>query len=367
MKLFSILLLLIFSYRTKAQAVFADPSFGQVFITAEDNTILNVPPAIPRETTYLLKLPIYNLNTGNAIPSGATKIKIGLGSKMMLDPAFNLFTTNTSAYFSWTAESSGGQIQLTGNQVAPLPQNYSDTGIFLVKGFILGGSTITTNFLVTNHNSAPFTLSDENGANNVSSLAYFIVESVPVTFTGLQVKEDNCAVAVNFSVENEYNLRKYIIEYSVNGINFFPAGELLPHGNGHYYFRFNMPQGVTGGIIYIRVKSEDIDGRLQYTEIKPLRDLCKGLSATTLYPNPVSGNRNLVTISKNAGVFTGNHTITLFDYTGRKINSSRMQLVSTMAFEYQLPHTLAAGNYTLRLETGIAGEEPVTLKFQKMQ
>lgn len=363
MKIISILLLLFCSYTMHAQAVFADPSLGQVFFVNNDGSPVDMPPVLSREKIYILKVPVYNLNTGNMIQPGATKIKIGLGSKMVLDPAFNLSNTNTSAYFNWTAENVGGQMQLTGDQIAPLPQGFSDTALFSVKGIILGVSTITVNFLVTNHNTGGLNLSDENGANNISSQAYFIMETVPVDFTGIQVRNEECTVAVTFSTANEYNLRHFIIEYSPDGLNFTTTGQVLPRGNGQYQYRFNVPANITANIIHVRVRSVDIDGRMQYSEIKTLRDLCKGLSATTLYPNPVRQDQNHITILRNTGVFNGSYVITIFDVYGRKINTARLQLANTRQFDYSV-NRLAAGNYTIKIEA--TGEETVALKFQKM-
>jgi hypothetical protein len=362
-KIFTLLLLVVSSFSLQAQAVFADPALDQVFIASAEGQALDVPPTLTRQTIYQLKLPILNLSTVNSIPAGTTKIKIGLGSKMILDPAFDLSTTNTSAYFSWTSETVGGQVQLTGNQIAAIPPGFSQTGLFLVKGVILGLSTITANFLVTNHNNASVTLSDENGANNLSSQAYFITETVPVDFTGIQVKNGNCAVAVSFSVENEVNLRRYVIEYAADGVNFSPAGQLLPTGSRNYFFKFDLPSVITGGVIYVRVKSVDLDGRFQYTSIKVLRDLCNTASAVSLYPNPVADNQGFITITKNLGLFNGSYTVTLFDVTGKKLEALRLQLVNAGSFKYNV-NRLAAATYTLKIET--AAENPAVLRFQKM-
>lgn len=357
-------MLLFCSCTIRAQAVLADPSLGQVFLVNNDETpVLDLPPVLTREKVYILKVPVYNLNTGNMIQPGATKIKIGLGSKMVIDPAFNLSNTNTSVYFNWTAENVGGQMQLTGDQVAPLPQGFSDTALFSVKGVIMGLSTITVNFLVTNHNTGGLNLSDENGANNISSQAYFITETVPVDFTGIQVRNENCSVSVTFSTANEYNLRHFIIEYSPDGLDYQTAGQVLPRGNGQYQYRFNVPANITANIIYLRVRSVDIDGRMQYSEIKTLRDLCKGLSATTLYPNPVREEQNHITLVRNGGVFNGSYMITIFDVYGRKINTARLQLSNTRMFNYPV-NRLAAGSYTIKIEA--TGEETVALKFQKL-
>lgn len=363
MKIFYTLLLLLGSLAIKAQAVLADPSLGQVFFTNTDDTPVDMPPMLSREKNYLLKVPLFNLGTGNTIQPGATKVKIGLGSKIVIDPAFDLSATNTSNYFNWTVESFGGQAQLTGDQVAALPQNYSDTAVFRVKGIILGVSTITANFLVTNHNTGGINLSDQNGANNLSSQAYLITESLPVDFTGIQVSNEQCAVGVTFSTANEYNLARFIIEYSANGLIFKPVGQVLPQGNGQYRYRFNVPSDITAGIIYVRIRSVDIDGRMKYSETKTLRNLCKDVSGISLYPNPVREDQNHITLSKNGGIFNGNYTVGIVDAAGRQLQVVKRQLSNTGLFNVSI-NGLPAGSYTIKIEA--PGEAPVSLKFQKM-
>lgn len=364
MKLFYTLLLMFCVYAgASAQAVLADPSLGQVYFSNADESPVDLPPILSREKIYLLKVPLFNINSGNAIQPGATKIKIGLGSKIVLDPSFNLSATNTSAYFNWSVETAGGQAQLTGDQVAPLPTNYSDTAVFRVKGIILGVSTITANFLVTNHNTGGITLSDQNGANNLSSQVYLISETVPVDFTGIQVSNEECAVAVTFTTANEYNLSRFMIEYSADGLHFHTIGQVQPRGNGQYQYRFNVPADVTGNVIHVRVRSVDIDGRMQYSDIKILRNLCGRLSSAVLYPNPVSRNQSHITLLKNNGAFNGSYTVEVFDATGKKVSAAVIRLSGVRLFKFPV-NNLPAGSYTLRL--AVNGEAPQALPFQKI-
>lgn len=363
MKLLYIILLLLCTYHSGAQAVFADPSLGQAFFTTNEGTPVDVPPTLAKETVYILKIPFFNRNTTNAVQQGTTKLKIGLGSKLILEPTFNLSSTNTSNFFNWTAEVLGGQVQLTGDQFAPIPGNFSDTAEFQVRGVILGVSTVTANFLVTNHNGGGITLSDDNGANNLTAQAYLINESLPVTFVSLQVHEEQCAAVVRFTTADEYNISRFVIEYSVNGVHFQPAVQLPPRGNGMYETRFAVPSSVNDGILYIRVRSVDIDGRQQFSDIKVLRGLCKGLASVVAYPNPVRGDNKQVTIQKNSALFNGMYTVTLFNATGGKIKTSLLQLNNTRFFEYPLEN-IAAGSYVLRITH--VEEEPLTLKIQKI-
>ncbi|MBL7728034.1 MAG: hypothetical protein JNM68_10125 [Dinghuibacter sp.] len=364
MKLLYAIILLLCTYRAGAQAVFADPALGQAFFTSVEGTPVDLPPVLAKETVYVLNIPVYNKNLLNAIQQGTTKLKIGLGSKLILDPSFNIATSNTSNWFSWTSEVLGGQVQLTGDQFTPIPAGFSDTARFLVRGIILGVSTVTANFLVTNHNGGGVTLSDDNGANNLTAQAYLINESLPVTFVQVEAREEQCTAMVRFTTANEYNLARFIVEFAVNGQLFQPAVQLMPRGNGLYEARFPVPNGAAGGVLYVRVRSVDIDGRQQFSEIRSLRSLCNGTATITAYPNPVRGRNGHITIQKNNGFFNGQYMVTLFNAAGGTMAHKKVQLNNTRFFDFPFSG-YAAGAYKLRIVR--AGEETITLNIHKTE
>lgn len=152
-------------------AVMADVNLGAVKITDEYG-IASDSNLVPVNRAMLLQIPVLNDNHGKAIPAGSAKIKIGLGSKLELDPTFNLNTAGLNSAFRWTSEVSGGQVMITGELINDLPASVTGaTVVFRVKATETGRSTVTANFLITNHNTAVI-LSDENGSNNAASLAY---------------------------------------------------------------------------------------------------------------------------------------------------------------------------------------------------
>ena len=127
-----------------------------------------------------LKIPVASDNHGKALPAGSCKIKIGFGSKLLLDPGFDIINAGMSNYFKWTANENSGQIQVTGELINALPASVNAVDLsFRLKVKEEGNSAITANFLITNHNTITV-LSDENGANNVSAISYKIGKKLPV-------------------------------------------------------------------------------------------------------------------------------------------------------------------------------------------
>lgn len=160
-------------------AVIADPKLQAMVITDFNGNTLD-PANLQANQLVKLKLPVACDNHGKILPAGSCKIKIGLGSKLMLDPGFDLNNAGMGNYFSWTVAEDGGQFQVTGELVNPLPVSVTAVDLsFRLKVKEEGNSAITANFLITNHNSTAV-LSDENGANNATAISYKVANTLPV-------------------------------------------------------------------------------------------------------------------------------------------------------------------------------------------
>ncbi len=162
-------------------AVIADPQLQQIKFVDAQGFDLNS-NEIATGLKSKMKIPFTVVNTGKAIPAGSCKIKIGLGSKLQLDSTFQLNSLALSQYFSWSKDFDGSQMQLTGTLVNALPTNVTGADfVFDVVSSAMGNSTITANFLITNHNTG-ITLSDSQGDNNSSSKTYQITDAIQTIF-----------------------------------------------------------------------------------------------------------------------------------------------------------------------------------------
>ncbi len=160
-------------------AVFADAKLGKIAITDMTGEAVDA-ESIQQEQLLKLTIPVGNTNHGKGLPAGSAKIKIGFGSKLGLDPNFDLNSITANGFFKWSAVESGGQFQLTGELVKALPADINSLDLAVrVKAITEGKSTITANFLITNHNTA-IILSDEDGSNNASSLSYRVAKKFGV-------------------------------------------------------------------------------------------------------------------------------------------------------------------------------------------
>lgn len=159
-------------------AVIADPKLRTMELTDFGGSTLD-PNNLQADQLIKLKIPVACDNHGKALPAGSCKIKIGLGSKLVLDPGFDLNNAGMGNYFAWTVVEDGGQFQVTGELVNPLPPTVTSVDLsFRIKVKEEGNSAITANFLITNHNSAAV-LSDENGSNNATAISYKVAGKLP--------------------------------------------------------------------------------------------------------------------------------------------------------------------------------------------
>ena len=268
--------LLVASLGTFAQAqrtaVFADAQLGKIAITDMTGDVLDA-ENIQQEQLLKLTIPVSKSSHGKALPAGSCKIKIGFGSKLGLDPNFDLNTITANGFFKWSAVESGGQFQITGELVKALPADINTLDVAVrVKAITEGKSTITANFLVTNHNTA-IVFSDEDGSNNASFLSY--------------------------RVANKFNV-----------ISAIPEGNLK----------------------------------------------------LSIYPNPAK-DVSAVNIKLVQGKMNGKYNITMYDVTGKLIQTKELQMNFVSNFSYGFGK-IAAGKYLIKVASKDAKESTI-LKFEK--
>lgn len=325
-----IVLLLIFQ-KTNSQII-ADIGVDTMFVADVTNNKIDE-LQLPLNGKYKLKVPIFN-NSLNQVPLGTCKIKIGLGSKFILDPFFDLLSSEANEYFNWTSELNSGQIQITGDLKGNLPPLFFDTLSFDIIGNIEGLSTVTTNFLISNHNST-LNLSDSDPQNNSTFLPYRIIVPVPVTFTSLQAYKTLCTVNVIFTAEREYDVTQYEVEASKNGINYTTVGIVNANQSIHYEYNFSLNNTISATNLYIRIKSIDRDGQYQYSTTKVINGECKETLKINAYPNPITANTTC-TIKAIAGNFNGSYQIHLYDAVGKLIKKEVYQNVFTKALQFNV-------------------------------
>ncbi len=183
-----------------------------------------------------------------------------------------------------------------------------------------------------------------------------VFATLPVTFTSLKAYRSNDDVMVNWEVENEISMDRYIVEYAADGVHFKELQE-VNSSNTSIKKTYNMLHLLPGpGNQFYRIKAISLGGRFQYSSIARLNSAIDQ-SALNVYPNPVV-NKTLqmqVKISQ-----PGLYGISLVSIDGGKQELSSLVLAAGQNLQtVHLPKTLAAGIYRLQLT---APDQSVSIK-----
>jgi hypothetical protein len=158
--------------------------------------------------------------------------------------------------------------------------------------------------------------------NNVDQLARFTLSNIalPLAVTLLDIKAKLAGedVLLNWSTASETDFSHFIVERSIDLLNFRDIGRVNSAGNGLgssvSYYNFT-DRNVPVGILYYRLKMIDIDGQTKFS--KTLRitvDRSVKLTLST-YPNPANTVLSLRLLAQKAG----SGSITIFALDGGKV------------------------------------------------
>jgi hypothetical protein len=348
----------------KKSAAITDPKLGEIVLRDMSGLRLD-PEALVMDQVVRLIVPVGNM--GNSIPAGTAKIKIGFGSRIKLDPTFNMNLAGLNHFITWTSSVANGQLELTGELTGEIPMDFEEFDVFFkVKGVMPGRSTITANFLVTNHTGTAV-LSDMNPANNVSYLSYAVTAKAAVPPIKIkQIARGACTVNLVFAPEGaEVNISRYDIEVSKDGVSYVKVSEMAAAGQGSYRTSFALTAAIESPTVTVRIRSVDMDGNYRYSAPVQVAGQCDRVQPWVLnvYPNPATDVRSVV-ISATEGTFKGKYKVTMMDVTGLRIKTTELQLDNINNFRFNIG-AVAAGQYLIQV-INTDGSQSGTLKFEKL-
>ncbi len=370
-KIMLLALVLMCCTRSSAQtSVYADPALISFDIT--DQNDVSVPDAdnLYNNTVYRLKLSLQNLDQLTAVPPGTCVIRIGLGTKMKLNPAFNLVNAAFSNYFAWTSTTSmAGVTQINGAIIAPLPADFIAELSFDVRSALStpSGGTVAGNFLIPNDNPLYY-FSDLNPSNNTGNISFTFTGSapLPVTITKFAAANQQCSINAEWAVGEEINVARYELQWSKDGKTYETGDTKNAQNLREYKSSFPVTEKNTADVLLLRLKITDKDGSYKLSSIVTVKGNCKALQTGSLgiFPNPVIQSGSLNIISKK-DFFTGVYDVRICDRSGKTVQQKTMMLTGTSAFKVDVNSNLPAGIYTVILSRQ-AGTEKQTVQFEKL-
>jgi hypothetical protein len=196
----------------------------------------------------------------------------------------------------------------------PVPGWFSCPGSSAVA--ITGTSGADDNILKTFSWSGLTTFSDFTGAGNGSPLPVELLsfDAVPV---------NNAEVLVTWTTASEINNDQFIVERSLDAVNFEFVGEVTGAGNSNFTRNYTLTDVKPyNGVSYYRLRQVDFNGEQEtFTPVAVFLTGAVG-SSMNVFPNPAT---ETATLNIN-GQYKGKAVLQIIDITGRNISKQQINL-----------------------------------------
>jgi trimeric autotransporter adhesin len=318
----------------------------------------------------------YQLTTATGLDIKNNIIKIargGAGAKHVLYfGATTTASTFTSDYNNLVISSTGGTTNAISYVATPTPAvTYTTLADWKNAGYDQNSHDLEPSFTdTTAGNLTPTNAALDNKGTNVGITtdivdrtragtpdigAYeFPAAPVPVTLLNISAVKNRNDVVVNWSTAQEINSRHFIVERSLDAINFTAAGtvDAMNNTNSISSYSFNDMNAVrqaTGSLIYYRLKMVDRDGQFRYSPVVSVRLDKDAGNLFSVYPNPILSVAYL-----NAEVAaTEAVTIRVSDAQGKIVSAKTIRLnAGNNVVPLDNVVTLKSGIYFLNFEAG---------------
>ncbi|OAQ41999.1 hypothetical protein A5893_02440 [Pedobacter psychrophilus] len=254
-------------------------------------------------------------------------------------------------YFQNGSLSGGSDINWIYDNSGPQPAYSGKTNGY--KYVTASGNTTIGNLLNNSNERRPvITFNYANGA-------------LPVKLVAFNAKVQNNLVAVTWTTATETNNAGFEVQRSIDGIHFETVGSVAPNTNNgnsvdlqRYYFDDKNP---FLGTSYYHLSQKDLDGKIDYSQIRAVSFSIKEANKLIIYPNPAVRDLNL-TISSTSN--NEQAKISIIDANGRMIQRNLIKKLVKGLNNINLDISdLPIGIYTIVVEMS-AGEKLVE-KFIK--
>ena len=170
--------------------------------------------------------------------------------------------------------------------------------------------------------------------------------TLPILLTQFNAVLDNTHRAMlNWQVEQSFNFRNFIVENSLDGLNFTSAGTVsFVPGVGAYSFVQPIKAGM---VLYFRLRLVDNSGQFSYSRILTLRFEDLNSSARlSIFPNPTVASATLIVKAD----YNQPAVVTVYDETGKYLLNKTISIKSGTNF-ISLPESgnLLPGIYMLNI------------------
>ncbi|MEO6328411.1 MAG: hypothetical protein ABIO55_05745 [Ginsengibacter sp.] len=182
-----------------------------------------------------------------------------------------------------------------------------------------------------------------------------------VTFASLKAYQQNTSVTVEWNVDNEKNIKEYIVEKSVNGQQFIVAKTIATNSTNRLPISYQwLDENPAAGSNFYRIRSVTLGGETQYSAIVKLV-MGSGTPQIRVTPNPVIGNTFNLQLTN---LPEGNYDFKLLNNASRVMSSFIINHKRGSSSEpLKLNKSIPAGIYLLKING--PGDYESVLKISK--
>ena len=252
-------------------------------------------------------------NDAYKISNSAENVSLLRNGKLLSVERHNTITANDTFYLNVTnlrAQNYQWQLNL---------ENMDHPGLsgFLQDNFINKSTALNLN----GSNNIDFTVNNVAGsyAADRFKIVFAQAKVLPLALTTVKAYKQNADINVEWKVENEGNIRQYEVDKSIDGSSYEKVNTTLAKNSPLSIYTWT-DADVAAGFNYYRIKSVDVNGKMEYSKV--VKVFMGSLEQSiTVYPNPIeNGVINLQMVNQQ----TGEYGIRLFNKTGQVLISKQI-------------------------------------------
>ncbi len=191
------------------------------------------------------------------------------------------------------------------------------------------------------------TILTTNGYDNIFghfTLATASATYLPVKFGSITADAVGNVIKVSWQSLSEVNVSSYIVESSVDGVEFTAKGIVIAKGASTYSFNDNAPNT---GISYYRIKEVDKNGIASYSSVISVKESTITTSLS-VFPNPLV-NRKLNFVLNN---HAANYNLKVTNILGQSVLAKTIShLGGSASYNVTLPKEIKAGTYFVKFSS----------------
>lgn len=141
-------------------------------------------------------------------------------------------------------------------------------------------------------------------------------QGLPVEFASFQIEEYRQSVKVNWTTASEINNEKFIVQRSINNLQFENLAIVKSKGDSQSFSSYEyIDPSPPYGTLYYRILQVDVDGSMDYSSTRVIEH-SNNLPDWTIYPNPIHLQETCIVNIENY-----DSDLKLLDVNGRVIRT----------------------------------------------